>query len=226
MFALESEMLSPVKNWISGRGLDVKSEYDTPWGICDVVGCKIDAEKAVHRKRLGQVQSVGSLFRVELLRRIPDIETGKTINLNELNEEVGDLLEISELQEHISILRRRNFVVDSNGEFSKRNGWMPLHSKVVSVEMKLKKFPEVLAQAVANLSLTSESYIAMPEPEALKIASKNQERLRTSGIGMLAVGPTEVFELVAPSQEASSDKTITAYCAERFWRNYVTNSSS
>lgn len=225
MFALESQMLTPVLTWVNDHGLLAKGEYETPWGICDVVGCKIDAERAQLRRSLGQRQSVGSLFRMNLLSKIPDVEQA-SVTFDELREEVGDLIDTNELVRHVAVLKGRKFVVEEDGRLAKVNGWMPLHSRVVSVEMKLKRFSEVIAQARANLSLTPDSYIAIPEPDALRLVAKKESELKDIGVGVLAVNPYRAYEALAPVSPSQRNNTYSAHCAERFWPRYLRGNSA
>lgn len=41
-FDFEREMAQPVLNWLQQNRLEVKSEFSTPWGICDMVGVQFD----------------------------------------------------------------------------------------------------------------------------------------------------------------------------------------
>jgi hypothetical protein len=61
----------------------------------------------------------------------------------------------------------------SGGRLQKMNGWMPLPSRIVAVELKLRRIAEALQQARANLGFAEESYAAFPMPVARRIARES-----------------------------------------------------
>ena len=87
MFARESDMTTAVAGWMKAEGMAVKSEFVSPWGICDLVGLTFSPEKVARRLRLRQTRAVSSITRAVLLLAIPDVETDRSTTLGKLVQE-------------------------------------------------------------------------------------------------------------------------------------------
>lgn len=94
--------------------------------------------------------------------------------------------------------------------------WMPLYAKIVAVEMKLAKMSEVLFQAQCHYPEVTESWVAMPEPYASRIAP----RCEGQGIGVLSVGGRCEVVLAAKVHSPSNHNWNDHRIAEVFWRKY------
>src|SRR5712691_13558430 len=88
-FRLEAEMVVPVQRWLQRRGLAVKREFFLPWGVCDLVGVKLDPRKVKRRLSYGQTRPVGPLQRLLILSKIPDRDSGGAIGLERLAGELS-----------------------------------------------------------------------------------------------------------------------------------------
>ena len=84
MFAKEHEMANTVARWIRADGMIAKSEFVTPWGICDLVGLRFSVKKVAMRLGRHQKRPVSSLTRASVLLQIPDVETGQFITFSRL----------------------------------------------------------------------------------------------------------------------------------------------
>src|SRR4030095_4740900 len=145
-FTRETEMASPVVAWMRDHGLNVKREFALPWGICDIVALQFDPAQVSARLSYGQTQPVGPLLRLSILFKIPDVETGGSVNLGELQSEHFPYLTVEVLSTQLDCLARKKFVKrSSSGELQKLNGWSPLHRRIVAVELKLSKISEAIA---------------------------------------------------------------------------------
>jgi hypothetical protein len=112
-------------------------------------------------------------------------------------------------------------VTTSRGRLLKVNGWMPMHDRLISVELKLSRIEEALNQALNNLGFADESYVAFPAQVAERV-STNPSRWRAfldAGVGVLAVGRQDCAVL-RPAQKAIGwvDAAVQLYCVEKFWR--------
>lgn len=97
--------------------------------------------------------------------------------------------------------------------------WHPIHSRIIAVELKLRRIKEALGQARGNLRFAEESYVAFPEQVALRVASSNRWLgYFTLGIGLLSVSGEGCFMVLPSAGNCSVDKAIQFYCAEKFWR--------
>jgi hypothetical protein len=219
-FRFESDMAEPVSRWLRRRRLTTKFEFSLPWGVCDLVAVKLNAQKTKCRLSYGQIHRIGSLFRVIVLSKIPDRETGRSIAITRLRDKLGANLPEATLLKEISRLTRAKFVVSPRAGFlQKLNGWAPLHEKVIAVELKLNRVSEAVSQAVVNRQFATHSYIALPMKLALRLSrSDRADRLTANGVGLLGVSSGACRELIRPGLEPiSHDPIIQMHVVERFW---------
>ncbi len=109
-FRLESEMTPIVEAWLGSEGLETKAEFSMPWGICDLVGTSLAADRVARRVELGQRQPIGPELRVSLLREIPDEDTGRAITRGKLARLMEGLLNSAQVEHELDELERRRFV--------------------------------------------------------------------------------------------------------------------
>lgn len=223
-FARESEMVRSLRGWLRCQDLLWKEEYQTPWGICDFVGVSLSQKQVEKRLSLGQRAPIGPLARVALLNHIPDEGTGSTISFEELTRTLAAALSPEELNIHLLRLLQGRFVSrDAHGNFCKLNGWVPLQTRIVTIELKLCRIRDVLCQAEANLRLAPESYVGLPDAIALRIVeSPRQREFEQTGLGLLSVGRRHCEVLITPKRRTDeTDVVIQMHCLERFWRTWI-----
>lgn len=221
MFARESDMTCSVARWLRRQRLDVRTEFVSPWGACDLVGLKFNQQRVTLRKKLGQTKSISSVLNAAVLLRIPDIESGTSTTLPELVELMGSALSINELDSTVDRLARDGFVVRSTPQsLQKRNGWIPLQQRLVAVELKLSRIEEVMQQARRNLGFATESFVALPMDVANRIAVSPTKWARhiDAGVGVLGVA-TSRCRVVIPTKPNARlhDEAVSLYCADKFW---------
>ena len=222
MFRLESEMAPAVSRWLQSANLRVKREFTTPWGVCDLVALNFNQDRVEHRLHLRQTRPVSSLTQAVLLLQIPDIETRRSTTLSRLADRCCPVLSAEKVEREIARLIADRFVVQSrNGRLRKVNGWMPLQERLVSVELKLTRVEEAMQQAMKNLDLGAESYVAFPFTVAERIAATPQrwQCYLDAGIGLLAVSPSNCMPLIpASSGNTAFDQAVQLHAVEKFWR--------
>ena len=199
----------------------VKGEFYTPWGICDPVGVAFDRKRVSKRLRLGQKQPIGPLIRLEILNAIPDAETGHSAIYEELEHAYRDLITPSQLRSEIEKLITGKFVtVSERGTLQKVNGWAPLHTRVVALELKLNRVEEALGQAISHQAFAEESYVGFPTGLAERIAtSPRSARFLAEGVGIVSVGKSRCHILLRPgTRRHLISPTLQMHCVERFWR--------
>jgi hypothetical protein len=220
-FSLEAQMAAPVLTWLRQNSLDVKREFSLPWGICDFVGVSFDRKRAQLRISYGQTKSIGTPRRLFLLSKIPDTHSGRSITCKRLQNELSEIMPPEVFDLELNHLIRSNFVHrPRSGLLQSRNGWAPLHKRIIAVELKLSRVTDGFAQARSNLSFATESYVALPSRTARRLVeSRMAQDFRKNGIGILAVG-SRFCEPVLRSgvTAACRDHLLQAYCVERFWR--------
>lgn len=223
-FSYEHEMLEPAVRWLQGQDLMVKKEFPTPWGICDLVGCSLNKNRIRQRLKLRQAKPIRSQLRVHLLSLIPDEEDGSAIDAETLHAHFGDYLNRSHIEVELDRLVRDRFIEESSpGTYCKRNGWMPLHKRLLAVELKLTRVEDALHQAINNLGFADESYIGLPATVATRLVnSKRITGMEKEGVGILAVEPHGCRAILkATKRKTRSDESAQRYSVERFWHAYV-----
>lgn len=221
VFEREADMTPIVSGWLQATGLTMRSEFTSPWGICDLVGAQLSVRRMAHRRELRQNQPVRSITAAAVLLRIPDQETGKSVRLSTLVRTCSPSIPESIVRDEVNRLILQRFVREGRGGLQRANGWAPLHRRLVAVELKLNRIDEAMRQARSNLGFADQSYVALPDKQALGVWSRPR-RWRdfvNAGVGVLAVGRTDCAVLIpARRNDALLDRVIQFYCVERFWR--------
>jgi hypothetical protein len=229
MFAKEHEMVNTVARWIRADGMIAKSEFVTPWGICDLVGLRFSVKKVAMRLGRHQKHSVSSLTRASVLLQIPDVETGHFVTFSSLIRKFAHKIPEETVRSEASRLIEDGFVVRSSNRLQKLNGWMPLQERIVAVELKLSRIEEAMRQASNNLGFADESYAAFPLDVALRIAAKptRWSTFLDRGVGLLAVSALRCETLIsARKNESFLNSALQLYSVEKFWRTRIRDSSS
>jgi len=202
----------------------VKAEFALPWGICDLVGLSFRQRSVKDRRRLRQTQPITSISRAAILLRIPEEKTGQSISVKDLARQYSSAMTRELIEGHMRRLIADGFVIKTgSGELQKRNGWFPMHKRLVAVELKLNKIEEVLSQAGNNLLFAQESYVALPKDMALRLSEKRARwaSFFESGVGLLSVTKRSCNVLIRPNrQPLAADNLIQFCCVEKFWRTH------
>lgn len=228
-FHYEAEMQEPVRGWLEAQGLTTKTEFATPWGVCDLVGISFNSSNVAKRLARGQTQTIGSSSRVAILHELPDQGQPTSITFQRLARLLAPLVDPARLQEELGHLKRAKFVVSPRrNAFQRVNGWLPLHKRIVAVELKLSRLSDAASQASAHLAYASEAYVALPQPLALRVACDHRaHQLAAAGLGLLAVTSHSCDVLVqALGKPSAVDPVLQLACVERFWRSHIKDSSS
>jgi hypothetical protein len=220
-FRFEHQMAPPVIEWLRDDGLSIKCEFSVPWGVCDLVGVKLNQTRVRQRLRYRQNNSVGSPLRLLVLSKIPDQLSGKAITLNRLRQDCAGWLTNDLVENEVKRLIDLRFVTSPRrGQYQKLNGWAPLHLRIVAVELKLSRISEALVQASSNRAFATESYVALPFDLALRLTeSRRLEGFTQTGVGLLAVSSNSCKCLLRCRRvNEHGDELLQAHCVERFWR--------
>lgn len=225
MFARESDMAMAAACWLEDDDMTVKSEFVTPWGICDLVGLRFNPSNVDRRLGLKQTRAIGSITRAVLLMQIPDVETQKSTTLGRLVRQCAPSIPEEVVSEETHRLIADHFVKrSSRGRLQKMNGWRPLQDRLVAVELKLSRIADAMRQAMNNLGFAEESYVGLPSDVAHRVAA-NASRWSNffdEGVGLLSVTPQGCDVVVkARESRAGTDGPIRFYCVEKFWRTRV-----
>jgi hypothetical protein len=221
MFTLECQLAPIAGMWLRSQGMLVKQEFVSPWGICDLVGVRLNGRQVQKRLKLKQRKPVTSILRASLLLRIPDTKTGKTTSVEQLAQDCNSSISREVITEETTRLISERFVIQTGtGGLQKVNGWMPLQKRVVAVELKLSRISDAMRQAMNNLGFAEKSYVALPMGVAKGVASKREQwkSFFAAGIGLLGIQESGCNVLVpAKSNEQWIDPATKFYCVEKFW---------
>jgi hypothetical protein len=220
-FELEKEMAPAVCDWLRRAHLTVKQEFSLPWGICDFVGVSLNLSHVRERLRLKQRKAIGPLWRVDLLRHIPDEKADRTISVRTLAKVYGQQIPEQVIKTEVKRLISDRFVLETRtGGLQRLNGWEPLQNRIVAIELKLTRISEALCQAASN-RVFGESYVALPWDVAHKLSKCNRvSAFDDAGVGLLAVARNACRVVWCPSAHGiKTDPTLQMHCVERFWRS-------
>jgi hypothetical protein len=220
-FRLENEMVQPAVEWLRSLRLLIKREFNTPWGVCDLVGLRFNEARVKERLCLGQRHSIGSALRIMVLQQIPDCRTHHSVTVERLGQKLDGLLTSDDLGHEIARLVESNFVRRTRtGSLQKRNGWAPLQERIVALELKLSRVQDAYSQALSNLMFADESYIGLPAIAAERLlVTRRCDEFRQTGVGILSIS-RDSCTIVLPSTRRSlaANRIVQMHCAERFWR--------
>lgn len=216
-------MADPVIDWLSVSGLIVKREFATAWGVCDLAGCSINSSRAKHRLALGQRRAVGPELRIALLLSIPNVGSRQSTTITQLGRAFGAYVDDEAIEQEVERLRKNRFVeISGRGRIQKRNGWLPLHDRIVAVELKLSRVGDALEQARANQGFADESFVAMPADRAYRAVHSTRTRFREAGVGLLAVSRNSCDVVIAAQHRSELvDEVWQTHAVERFWRSHA-----
>jgi hypothetical protein len=222
MFAKESDMAVPAVAWMKSSGMALRSEFVTPWGVCDLVGLTLNPDKVALRLRLRQTRAISSITSAVLLLQIPDEKTKTSTTLDRLTRKCSPSIPEEVVSKETTRLVADRFVKSSSrGRLQRINGWMPLQDRLVAVELKLHRIEEAMRQALNNLGFADESYVGLPADVARRVLS-NASRwsdFLDAGVGLLSVAP-QGCEILVPARNTRdwTDTAIQLYCVDKFWR--------
>lgn len=203
-FRNERAMLSPIHLWLADQGFFTKYEFQTPWGICDLVGVRPLGEKTALRATAGITESIGSAQNVAVFLAIPKANSGRGISVDKLAESLGDYVGSGKLERSIKSLRKKRLIaVTPSGRLHRNDHWHPFFDAIVAVEFKLSRVEEVLLQATHHKGITQDSYVALPMATAQRaLESKVRDRIIDRGIGVIGLADQVCTILLPPRRSA------------------------
>lgn len=225
-FQFEGEMTDRVERWLLRGHDDVRREFETLWGVCDLVAVTFDREKS--RKRVAEVAgaTLGPLPRLALLTLARELGS---VGQRSLELRCRELLGIEDAAEHLELLCALGLIAIRRGRVTARSvSWFPNHTEVVAVELKLARVEEAFYQAFNNLRFAQRSYVALPRDVAQRtVASGWHDRFAEAGIGMLSVTGSRCQVLLeGRTSRKLLDRALLAHSAERFWKARIKGSAS
>lgn len=227
MFRLESEMTAPAIEWLTSQGMHWRREFATPWGPCDLVAMSFDPVALEQRRRNRQYKAIASSRRAGLIFGAAYAETSEpSVALSREHQAWRDEWLQAIADSHnpdIARLIADGWVIrNESGQVTRRQPWLPLHARLVAVELKLSRVKDALRQASRHLVFATESYAAFPMTVAERVREKRERWAEyfARGVGVLGIAPGHSAILI-PSQSDPMRLWLEMrwYAPELFWRD-------
>jgi hypothetical protein len=199
----------------------VREEFQTYWGICDLVGVSFNRHSVRIRLRNRQRKPLGSRLRVAVFDALED---DRAVCVSELAERLGSCIGRAELDRILERLVADRFVApDEWGTGYRRiNGWMPLHKRLIAIELKLSRLSDAVHQAAANRDFADESYVGLPMDLARRVSSSSHRvDVADAGVGLIGVAPEGCRCLIRAKSSVKASPITQLHCVERFWPQQV-----
>lgn len=220
LFRFESEMKDPVTQWCLSRGFSVKNEFQTQWGVCDVVACSLDPEKVGRRGVSKKKRKLNSHLRISILLSIPAKRAKRSISFQEIWLRYKQYYDENEINQELSTLLNDGFVAQNKeGKYHRIDDSYPLHSNLVAIELKLSRISDAIIQAHNNLLFADESYVGLPIDVAREIRadSERKREIVENGIGLLGVDKDDCHVLIdAPKSAHHKNRVFQIQYSESF----------
>jgi len=88
-----------------------RTEFVLPWGVCDLVGVSLFKSRIRQRLDLGQKKTNRLPRRIDILNRIPDASTGRSVTIAGLKRQLEEFVEPEQVDLDIASLIASRFVV-------------------------------------------------------------------------------------------------------------------
>ena len=113
--------------------------------------------------------------------------------------------------------------ITDRGCFQKMNGWVPLHKKIVALELKLTRISDAMHQAISNLEFADESYVGLPMRTAQRLEKgRKKSEFARKGIGLVGITPEKCEVFLEPNAvKSQQNRILQMHCVERFWRTHI-----
>lgn len=223
-FRYERELAMPVTKWLLDQNLSVRAEFRTPWGVCDIVAAELDQQNVERRLEGKQQQCIGPLSRVTLLLSIPDLGSAEEASIHSLETVYGGTLSGDLLLAELNMLSMNRFIQKTaTGGYQRLNGWMPLHKRIIAVELKLNRVSASLHQAINNREIAPESYVAFPQQVAERLVkSPRVHDFERVGVGIIGANHIECEVLLSSrTRSGKAQSAAETHCVEQFWKTQL-----
>jgi hypothetical protein len=219
--ALESHLSGVVQRWVSSLGYIPIEEFSSPWGIADVVGIRPNIDRMLQRIRERHEEAIGDLRSILVLLAIPTMGSKRTVSLEELVAQYGELIGREVIERIVLKLSRKKIIGGTTqGRLYRIINWLPYHEEIISVELKLARVEEAIAQASRHKVITPNSYVGLPSDLAERLTfSQRRSDFESAGVGLLSVGNENCEVLIQPTHvTAQRERAYEIAAAENAWR--------
>lgn len=209
----EAEMIPPLKSFmIEELYLDaVEEEFTAGYGIADIVGIKCNQQRLKARIDTG-FKSVANIRELSILLSLQEDNPSST---EELARAIG-LSESYIKKKLLKSLIEKGYVERKGTGYALVKDVFSFTDLVVSVEAKLTKWRDALAQAKRYHHFSNIVFVALPQHTVKKI---NKELFKNNNIGILSVASDSVRIELMPKRMTPKTFLMHLYCNEVFYEN-------
>ncbi len=217
----EQSLVELLETFFQYKGYLTAKEVSAGYGRADLVLGKLNRNKCKIRKSHNQLQPLFKEYFFEVLRNMPDIDhSERPIHIDDLINNIS-FSENSLKYKILNYLENNRYIhkID-NDYYYKVNGWVPLTSEIVAIEVKLSNWKRAFLQANRYKSFADKVYVAMPESKAHLV---NIDLLKKHGIGLYVfVCPSKVIEVLQAEKTSESIPDKRNLVSEYFWSSETT----
>jgi len=204
-FGAETAMAAPVERWLCERGSTcIGSEVEAGFGVPDLMAGIGEASRLRNRRR--QAPPVVDSLQLRLLQFCACWRTEEEVR--EWAPNGYDGLRRRALE---PLVQAELLLVDEGRMRARRQPKDPF-DEVIAVELKLHDAGRGLRQAHGYRAFADKSYLALP---ASAVTSGTLDRARRHSVGLLAVHPGAVEEVVEPPRTSVASPGRRRLAAER-----------
>jgi DNA-binding MarR family transcriptional regulator len=207
----EAEMIPPLKSFlIEELYMDaLEEEFTAGYGIADIVGIKYNPHKLKARIDSGfePVTNIRELSILTLLQK------NNPSSSDDLAKKIG--LSVSYVKKTLlKSLIEKGYIERKANEYILVRDVSALTDLVVSVEAKLTKWKDALAQAKRYQHFSNIVFVALPVYTVRKI---DKELFKRNNIGVLAIESDSVIIELEPERMKPKTPVMHLYCNEMFF---------
>lgn len=208
-------MTLPASEWLKSQGLEVLFEYKTGAGVVDLVGVALDADRVKTRLYLGQASPIKSISRLEVLSHVHDRTA--IFSSEYFQEAFGG--HNTAVKDDLAWLDGKGYLERTASGYRSRNGWWPMFSRIVAVELKLSRIAEAFYQARLRKAFVTESYVGLPLDVAERLYDGDSlAEFVEAGIGLVGIGRSDCRVVLEARVSKPRDGILASRCAEEIWR--------
>ena len=220
LFRYEEDMRAPVHDWLNSRNCVARDEVGLPWGVCDCIGVEVDQAQVDVRRTARQFTRLTQ----EEIRYLCNIPPGGCYT-----QDLAAYLHLyhgwpSFKKQLKSLIKRRVIEAEEKegAQYLVRNvPWLPMHKRLIAVEMKLSQASVVLHQAFNHVAFCGESWAAMPKDKIGRMRKETVTRFGEWGVGLLAVTPDSCSVIITARENEIDnvhDLIRALFTAECVWQ--------
>lgn len=207
----EAEMIQPLKSFlIDALYLDaVEEEFSAGYGIADIVGIRCNYQKLKYRFDYGLKNPVSNIRELSLLKAF---QKNSSLTADVLSKKTG--LSVSYIKKVLlKSLVEKGYLEKHGNEYTLIADISSFTELVVSVEAKLTKWRDALAQAKRYQHFSNIVFVALPQQTVKKI---ERELFKKNNIGVLSVGSGSINIELKPQLMKPKTLVMHLYCNEFF----------